>query len=85
MGELITSNAWLFGLLFKPVIGIAMLLFFFGGARFIAWLLWLMIPAGAVKRALFRPVRVDVADDRSTLGQGPLQRLPVLSGHRLKD
>lgn len=85
MGELITSNPWLFGLLFKPVIGIAMLLFFFGGARFIAWLLWHVIPSGAIKRALFRPVRADVADDRSTLGQGALQHLPVLRGHRLKD
>lgn len=41
-------------MLLKPVIGLAMIVVIFGGARLLAWLLWHVIPDGKIKRELFR-------------------------------
>lgn len=46
--------AWLFGLVLKPFIGITILAVLYFGARWIAWLLWWVIPRGRVKDYLFR-------------------------------
>lgn len=48
---------WGWALLLKPVIGLAMIVAVFGGARLLAWLLWHVIPDGKIKRELFRKSR----------------------------
>lgn len=47
-------DAWLWGLMLKPLIAVALFVLLFGGARVLAWLVYWLLPKGPLKVRLFR-------------------------------
>lgn len=85
MDQFVTEHPWLAGLMLKPVLGILLLLFLFGSARIVAWLLWWFLPSGKLKNSLFVRVRADGAHVVARPGQRNLERAPVIGWEPRKD
>lgn len=50
---------WLIGLVLKPILGIVMLVAFYGAARLLAIAIWYVLPDGKLKTLLFERYRSD--------------------------
>ena len=46
-------DGWLLALVLKPIVGIAILAAMYFLPRYLAWLIWWMLPAGRFRDALF--------------------------------
>lgn len=85
MDQFVTEHPWLAGLMLKPVLGILMLIFFWGSARAIALFLWYVIPSGKFKNRLFLRVRRDGAHVVARPGQRDLKDATVIGWDGRKD
>lgn len=85
MDQFVTEHPWIAGLMLKPVLGILLLLFFWGSARVLAIVLWYALPAGRIKNRLFVRVRADGAHVVARPGQRSLESAPIIGWEPRKD